>query len=413
MTTKMNRYQARLQSGQTLVLAVIVFPALLAVLGLALDGGLLLQAKRRMQAAADAAALAGTWEVYRGNSGLVETAARDDARLNGFNHDVNATVTVNNPPLSGAWAGNARYVEVIITRNIPATILRVVGRDSSTVRSRAVAGMQRFMDFCLLALDPAESGALTVAGAANVTAGCGMMVNSNAPDAMELGGGACVQGSVIGVTGGWDASGTIQCIDPQPETGVPPVLDPLAYLTPPPIPSAPVANRFNMSGGTVTLNPGLYQNGLTINSGDVTFNPGIYVIDGDLHIGGGATVRGDGVMFYVTSTGGPWGRVQIDGSVTADLVAPDDGPYEGVLIWLDRIAPEKPPGSFIQGTPGSRFEGALYFPSVHLTLGGTNNTASWTMAIADTIDIEGDAAFPGDVNASSIQPPTFKPMLVE
>jgi hypothetical protein len=350
----------------------------------------------------------------RGNAGLVTTAARDDARLNGFNHGVNATtVTVNTPPTSGSWAAQPGYVEVIISRNVPTTFLRVVGRQASTVRARAVAGMERYMDFCLLALDPTESGALTVQGTSALTAGCGIMVNSTASDALLLGGGACITGSVVGVTGGWDALGSISCMDPEPDTGVPPVLDPLAYLTPPPIPPSPVANRFRSTGGTITLTPGLYQNGMDINGGDVTFSPGIYVIDGDLHFGGGAVIRGDGVMFYVTSTGGPWGRVQIDGSVVCDLVAPDSGPYEGVLIWLDRLAPEKPPGSFIAGTPGSRFEGAMYFPGVHLDLGGTNSSANWTMAIADTIDVSGTAAFPGNPDASSVQPPSMKPMLVE
>jgi hypothetical protein len=395
------------------MLAALLFPAQLAIMGLALDGGMLYNAKRRMQASADAAALAGTWEVMRGNSDLVVTASRDDARLNGSNDSVNATVTVNRPPTSGAWTGNAGFVEVIIERQVPTTLLRLVGRQSSTVRARAVAGMQRLMDFCLLALHPTMSGAGIIQGNSDLTAGCGIMVNSSASDALQLGGGACLKGSVVGVTGGWEALGSIGCIDPEPETGVPPVLDPLAYLTPPPIPSTPTANRLRLSNETVTLNPGLYTNGLTITSGDVTFNPGIYIIDGDLQFGGGAVIRGEGVMFYVTSTGGPWGRVQIDGSVVCDLVAPDSGPYEGVLIWLDRIAPEKPPGSFIAGTPGSRFEGALYFPSVHLSLGGTNSSASWTMAIANHFDIQGDAVFPGNTNVSSVQPPSFKPMLVE
>ena len=407
------RYRASCRSGQTVILAVLLFPALLAVLGLVLDGGMLYQVKRRMQAAADAAALAGTWELWRGNSSLAASAARDDARLNGFNHGVNASVTVNNPPTSGSWASNAGYVEVIISRDVPATIMRIVGRQSSTVRARAVAGMQKFMDFCLLALHPTLSGAMIVQGNSSLTAGCGVMVDSNAADALQLGGGACINGTVVGVTGGWTALGTIGCIYPQPETGVPPFLDPLAYLTPPPIPSTPVANRLNMTGGNATLSPGLYQNGLDIQSGSVTFQPGIYIIDGGFHIGGGAVARCDGCMFYITNLGGAWGRVQIDGSAVINFVAPDSGPYEGVLIWMDRNAPDRPPGSFIAGVPGSKFEGALYFPSVHLSLGGTNNSANWTMAIADTIDIQGDARFPGDPDVSTVTPPTRKPTLVE
>jgi hypothetical protein len=396
------------------ILTVLLFPTLLAVLGLALDGGMMYQARRRMQAGADAAALAGVWELFRGNSGLVEAAARDDARLNGFNDGVNATVAVNNPPTSGAWSGVAGYVEVIVSRDVPTTFLRVVGREYSTVRARAVAGSQRYMDFCVLALNPTQSGSMIVQGTSSLDAGCGVMVNSKSDSALELGGGACLTGAAVGVTGGYTTMGSIECLDPLPDIGVPPVLDPLAYLIPPPIPATPVADRFRMTGGAATLNPGLYMNGFDIQSGVVTFNPGIYIIDGGFHIGGGVVANGVGVMFYITNVGGgPWGRVQIDGSAVCNFWAPDSGPYEGVLIWMDRNAPDTPPGSFIAGTPGSKFEGALYFPSIHVTLGGTNSSASWTMVVADTIDIQGTAAVPGNVANSSISPPAFKPTLVE
>jgi hypothetical protein len=366
-----------------------------------------------MQAGADAAALAGVWELFRGNSGLVEAAARDDARLNGFNDGVNATVAVNTPPKSGPWSDVPGYVEVIVTRDVPSTFLRVVGRQASTVRARAVGGMQRYMDFCVLALNPTQSGSMIVQGTSSLDAGCGVMVNSKSDDALQLGGGACLKGALVGVTGGFESMGSIECIDPQPDTGVPPVLDPLAYLIPPPIPATPVATRFRMSGGSATLNPGLYLDGLDISNGVVTFNPGVYIIDGDFHLGGSVVATGVGVMFYITNTGGKWGRVQIDGGATINFWAPSSGPYQGVLIWMDRNAPDLPPGSFIAGTPGSVFEGALYFPSVHVSLGGVNSSASWTMVVADTIDVQGTATIPGNIKNSSIAPPAFKPTLVE
>jgi hypothetical protein len=50
---------------------------------------------------------------------------------------------------------------------------------------------------------------------------------------------------------------------------------------------------------------------------------------------------------------------------------------------------------------------------MHVTLGGTNSSASWTMVVADTIDIQGTATVPGNIKNSSVSPPVLKPTLVE
>ncbi len=57
------------ESGQTMIMVAILLPVMLGVSGLALDVGSLYSHKRRMQTAADAAALAGALEVNRGRPG--------------------------------------------------------------------------------------------------------------------------------------------------------------------------------------------------------------------------------------------------------------------------------------------------------------------------------------------------------
>jgi hypothetical protein len=169
-----------------------------------------------------------------------------------------------------------------------------------------------------------------------------------------------------------------------------------------------------MSGGTATLSPGLYLGGIEITGGTVTFSPGVYYLDGGgLKITGNAVASGEGVTFYNTRTTGNWGDFDIAGTVQANFSAPDSGPYEGMLFWNDPNAPNRNPGSVIAGTSTSRFEGAMYFPSTHVTWAGTSDAANWNMIVANTIKVAGTSLVTGNFSASTIAPPTRKATLVE
>jgi hypothetical protein len=58
-------------------------------------------------------------------------------------------------------------------------------------------------------------------------------------------------------------------------------------------------------------------------------------------------------------------------------------------------------------------EGALYFPSTHVTYAGTSTSSSWNMIVADTITVTGNAVVQNDFGASDILPPTRLATLVE
>src|SRR5262245_26816670 len=91
------------RSGKVLVLFVLLLPVLLGLLGLVLDGGLLMAAQRHTQNAADAGAMAAAMDLLRGKSTSTATATATT-----FVQDHNglsaAAVTVNIPPQSGAHA---------------------------------------------------------------------------------------------------------------------------------------------------------------------------------------------------------------------------------------------------------------------------------------------------------------------
>jgi Flp pilus assembly protein TadG len=397
-----------------------MFPVLLGFMGLSLDIGYIYHVKRRMQTAADAGALGGSKELWRGNTTLVTGEAKNDSSLNGFTDGANGiTVTVNNPPASGPYAGNANFVEVIVAQDVPTYFMRVINQDSATVRARAVAGLVYAAQNCVLALDPTAKGALTVQGTSTLTTGCSVQVNSNSTNALVANGGGCLYATpgVVGVTGNWVANGSSNCVDPPPVVDVPPALDPLAYMVPPAIPTLPINVIMPISGGTVTLQPGLYPGGIKITGGTITFAPGTYILDGGgFAVSGNATLTGNGVTFYNTNVlgiPGLWGRFSIAGTVTENLSAPTSGPYAGVLFWDDKNAPNTPPGNVIAGTSGSSLTGAMYFPSTAVTYTGTSATSSWQMIIADTIKVSGTSSVTGYNVGNPVPPPTRIASLVE
>ena len=123
------------QRGGTVVVAVCVsLVAMLGVIALSLDGGMLLDNRRKTQAAADAAALAAGSELYRtlfSNGGLdngplpgktgpaagkIRDFAKEVAKANGFEDGENGvTVEVYIPPISGPFTGQTGHVEVKIS----------------------------------------------------------------------------------------------------------------------------------------------------------------------------------------------------------------------------------------------------------------------------------------------------------
>ena len=84
------------ESGQALFFVGFSLVVLTAVVGLSIDMGYLRYTKRRLQTAADSAAIAGASELNNGN---FRTAALNDSKSNGFENGVNGvTVTPHNPP---------------------------------------------------------------------------------------------------------------------------------------------------------------------------------------------------------------------------------------------------------------------------------------------------------------------------
>ncbi len=263
----------RRESGQVVPLIALLLVVLLACAGVASDFGFFQNDRRRMQSAADSAAIAGEQEIVSGNAGNVSLAAKNDSELNGYTDAANnVSVTVNNPPLSGPHAGDSTAVEVIVSKTQPTLLLKVLNINTVKVATRAVA-IEGDAPYCIMALDRSAAGAISLFGVALLQT-CAIIDDSNSSTAFGIFGLALWHASSIGIVGGYDFD-LLPFVSPKPITGIAPVADPLARLQ---APAVGGCDHVNYSLGLIsiaTLNPGVYCGGITLTGvAVVTLNPG-------------------------------------------------------------------------------------------------------------------------------------------
>ncbi len=422
------------KQGIMLMLFAILLAPLLALVGLTIDGGRIYFEKRRMQAAADGGAFGAAREILRGNDAFVVSAGRDDSKLNGFDDDASdITVTVNRPPSTGPNSGNNNAVEVIIDRAIPTTFLKVVMRQSSTVRARAVAGVVDELDpVCILALNDSAAGAITVSGTADINApDCTIAARSNSPSAITTNGGVSLNAGAIGYgnyNGGFTQNGN-GTINPPP-TFIPPPDDPLCpggvgsvTCMQSNVPTLSNCSGLNpcqtkqlkvTSGNTANLAPGYFLGGITMNGGQLNLAPGTYFVSGFKATGG--TVIGNGVTIVNLGLNKN-DNIEITGATYADLHAPYSGTWENILFYNSRtIAPSNGSNTdgTIIGTSDSVFDGILYFPTVTLHYGGNAEQDSpFAMLIADQLRFTGNPSLGVNWEDSGRNPPVRQVSLLE
>jgi hypothetical protein len=391
--------------------------ALCALVGLAVDTGVFFDGRRRLQTAADAAALAAAEQLQRAGTTQVVTAANAAATANGFTDGANGTtVAVHNPPSSGYYASDANYVEAIITQDRPTLFMGILGLSTGRASARAVAGVQDSSN-CVYALSPTGT-ALSINGSGStLSAACGIVVDSSAASALSAGAGS-VFGTSVAVTGG--ISGTCNTADSAGcRTGIPPQSDPLAMRAAPQFAASCDYVNMQVNGGTVSLNPGAYCNGIAITSGAVvTFQPGIYILNGGgLSVTGNSTIRGSGVTFYNTAQGShTYGAVNIAGGTLGFLLAPASGPMEGMLFFQDRTitATKSSRDNVIAGGSGLGLEGIFYFPTTNLSFsGGGSYSVNYTVFVASTLTLGGNSVLSANYSSLPDGTPVKKVSLAE
>jgi len=413
---------AHARSGKVLILFAVLLPAMLAVTGLIIDGGILQGTYRRAQHIADAAATAGARELRRdaalpvglahaqASDRAVDVARRSNARILGG-------VRVSVPPESGRYADNRDAVEVEL--GMAHTLFSGFVGDSATVelQARAVAGWRpSTAGAAIVVLDPnpprlsvpplpavlpalpALIGGFELEGIGAVRVDGAILVNTQwggydengdptgdvAPPpfgiaSINLLAPRRLAARDIRVVGGVDdpdAYGPYTVGESSPlRCGRIAVPDPLISLPVPTTTADPVNVNATLRGGVriiglpispfQVLNPGVYD-WIEVVSGRVQFNPGVYIIRGknpitqiSLNMLAGE-IQADGVMFYITDSAGYAAGSGAPDSIDGETTPPAPGALDLLPSAVINLVL---PGSRISGIndPGSPYDGIVVF----------------------------------------------------
>lgn len=399
--------------GGIAIMTALMMPVLVGGMALGAETGALYMQQRKLQHAADMSAFAGAVRLMQGDTKAELTpAARHIADSSGYT-GTDAGFVINIPPTTGGFAGDPEAVEVILSEQKPRYLTALFGETAFTLGGRAVArytwdpgsGSQG----CILALSTTAQTAVKALGNSATNAGsCDIASNSNASNSVNIDN---VTASCVYTVGEGSASnstiacGGVQSVaravrDPYENRSLPPMDDANCTITgnktyPPNSYSGPWPYQYTHPAGCT----------YSVFTGNVTFQKNIKLAAGYYVFKNGFTV--DPNASWPTNVDGTAGVTMIfigdanndlstAGNATWNIVAPTTGPTAGIAIWIPSTSPITSANFNASGT--STFTGAIYAPSVSLTMnGGSSNTAlpggGCTQIIAGTVNITGGGTY--------------------
>jgi Flp pilus assembly protein TadG len=389
------------RSGNYAIIGALVSPLLIGAAGLATEGGLWYNTHQTLQGAADSAALSAATQFGLNYDANLTNQASSIVNTYGYTAGVSGTtITVNRPATSGAYTSNQKSVEVIITTQQPRLLSSIYNAVPVTIIGRAVAIPGNSGTGCVLSLNATASGGVSSHGSSGIALnGCSLYDNSGNSSGLVNGGSATISADSINVVGGISGGSGLTATNGI-NKGVTPASDPYAGVSMPAFSSCDYNNKTYKT--TVTINPGVYCNGIQLNAGAiVTMNPGVYIIDrGSLQISGGATIQGTGVtIIFTSSTGANYADATINGGATVAITAPTTGPLAGIAIFGDRNMPSNTTFKF-NGGANQVLGGAVYLPKGAVQYaGGASSNVNCTQLIGDTISFVGNSNLAVDCSA--------------
>ncbi|MEW6401441.1 MAG: pilus assembly protein TadG-related protein [Chloroflexota bacterium] len=393
MTSSEPRGKLPSERGQAIILVVFAIIGLLGMAALAIDGGNAYVDQHRAQTAADAAALTGA--ITRIEGGDWRKAALESAAANGYdNNGTTNTVELNTPPVSGPYAGNSEYIQVIVTSHLRTFFGPVIGVREITTAAQAVSQSkpavlgEMFEGYAIVSLAPQsecnkpKKRSFWIHGEATLSVeGGGIFVNSDNRECAFISYG----------------SGSIRINDDSPFTIVggasiqkPQLLTPF----PPQVGAAPMAYppAFQMprvSCGSKVAEVDEENGIITAGNWDDNFPPegvsqmegGVYCIGGDVIVEDGQVLIGNGVTLVVE------GNIKFSGNAEVHLTAKNGGQLAGLLIYV-------PLGNqsrlVLNGNGNSEYRGTILAPSADIRITGNESRYGFhSQIIGYRIEIDG------------------------
>jgi Flp pilus assembly protein TadG len=395
------------RKGAVVPLVAVSLAMILGFVAIAIDGGLLLDRRQCVQSTADAAALAAANDLYSNyisNKGLdpngtAAAAASTVAAANGF-----PNITVNIPPLSGPFTGQAGYAEVYVNYSQQRYFSTIFGSKPVPISCRAVAtGRWAPVKDGILVLNPTAPGAATITGGGSVTvSGVPFIINSNAANAGTGTGNGTVIASEFDIGGVPGTSGGTW-LGPV-NNGQAPTPDPLAYLPEPNPNTMQIQSNHptHVSGtNTTTLLPGVYKGGISVTGqGQLVMQPGIYYMEGGgFSFTGQGGLLANGVMI-VNAPNSNSDNISINGSGSIIMSPPSSGLYAGISLWQARSATNTVQ---VTGNGGSSISGTFYAAGGQLNVSGNGtNDVIGSQYISNTLVVNGNGSFSVNWNVNDV-----------
>jgi hypothetical protein len=398
------------ERGQVLVLLVFAFVTLLGFTALTVDGGNIFYTRRRAQNAADTGAMSAALAKVRGVDW--QTAGISQVQSYGFQNDAKTSVLVVSPPVTGMYASpfpnSSRYVQVVITTTLDTAFAHFVydGAMASTVE--AVARMQPPSNItpgsALHATNETACQAIWFAGNGTVDINGGNVFSnsdaSGSPTSCHSGVKSGSAGNIYVNDGGIYTVGTFRNqagVEIDTDDGITQGVG-HQELNPVPIPDCSGLPERSYNGGSATLLPGIYADGIRVNASgtELVLSEGMYCFGDDVYMNGGS-ITGDGVMLYMED--GDFelgGNVDVHLTMSTDLVDASGNQWAGMLLYMD---PANTGLISISGTSDSTYTGTIYAPapaspsSQHkcTITGNGENLGLNSQMICNTVKVDGDA----------------------
>jgi Flp pilus assembly protein TadG len=334
---------ARNQSGSVAIMFALVFSTLIAAAAVVVDYSYAAWRQQGLQRASDTAAMAAA-KLEANDATAVKAEAERLFSANVDTAGITPVVSIGNDT-----------VTVEATYSQPTFMTQVIGHSTINVSARAVA-RRAVAKPCVITLDPTAINSLKLNSEGKLDANCKVQVNSNHAEAVYVSSSSILKSQSTCVVGGWTGSGTFT---PNP-TKCAAMADPLVSLPAPPEATGPCTKtNYSLGAQTVTLNPGVYCDGLTMDGTTATLNPGIYVIrNGLFKLSSGAKVTGSGVLLFFIGTGA---RMEMVSSTSLDLKPPTSGTYANIVIFQDRNTSTD--FFHLNSKSDTRLEGTIYLPN--------------------------------------------------
>ena len=357
-----NQNLRRTRSGVVIVLFALILPCMIGLMALIVDGGMVMSSHRKLQNATDTIALS---VANRFNRGVTQSDCLLFAEtLRNTNYPASQSLlwnrgsvdSINNPPLSGPYAGNTKYIEVVLSAPFPQVFSGVFGSTAHRFKARSVAGMESHVTGeGVITIDPCVIPGLRVSGGSQLIVAGAVISNSGGAGydqnqfwvnlgiqqyAASVSNNGTLKSEMALIRGGVDTVANFQnYVSGSPN----PLYANIRSIFPDPYRTLPVPSKTNTSsitdwknkksasigtGQTVTLTPGIYEDISITGSPRVTFSPGTYIFspktpNQGLRINGSPTVTANNVLFYFTGSNyldvspGYWDT--LDGAVDGPL----------------------------------------------------------------------------------------------